>query len=143
MIHFLMQLAKGKPHIGPSSKCDLSKYLDTVYYSYISHNKIKNFNIMNWWKSHESTFPMLSKMTCDVLTPSMSTVASEYAFSISMNMIGDIGKTFAIEILEALTCLKDCEDRRMKLLTLEYELKEDLEKLDFNTNNDAQEIDND
>ena len=41
MIHFLMQLAKGKPQIGPSSKCDLSKYLDTVYYSYISHNKIK------------------------------------------------------------------------------------------------------
>ena len=82
-------------------------------------------------------------MACDVLTPSMSIVTSEYAFSISINMIADIGKTFAIEILEALTCLKDWEDRRMKLLTLEYELKEDLEKLDFNTNNDAQEVNND
>ena len=138
-----MQLVEGKPQIGPSSRCDISKYLDIVYYSYISHNEIKNFDIMNWWKYHESTFPMLSKMVCDLLTPSMSTVASEYAFSISTNMIGDMRTTLAIEILEVLTCLKDWENRRMRHQTLECELEEDLEKLDLNTNNDAQEIDDD
>ena len=84
-----MQLAKGKQQVGSSSMSDLLKYLDTDYLSYLSHDEIKNFDIMKWWKSHESTFPVLSKMTRDLLTPPVSTVASESAFSIAANMIGD------------------------------------------------------
>ena len=75
--------------VGSSSMSDLSKYLEIDYLSYLSHDEIKVFDIMKWWKYHESTFPMLSKMTCDLLTPSMSTVASESAFSIVANMIRD------------------------------------------------------
>ena len=59
---FFMQLAKGKRQVGPSSRCDLSKYLDTDYRSYLSPNEVKNIDIMKWWKSHEFTFPVLSKM---------------------------------------------------------------------------------
>ena len=50
------QLAKGKRQIGPSSRFDLSKYLDTNYCSYLSLNEINFFDILKWWKSHESTF---------------------------------------------------------------------------------------
>ena len=32
---FFIQLAKGKQQVGPSSRCDLSKYLDTDYCSYL------------------------------------------------------------------------------------------------------------
>ena len=42
---------------------------------------------------------------------------------------------------EVLTCLKDWENERMGLQTLKDELKEDLKKLDLNTDNDVQEID--
>ena len=67
----------------------------------------------------------------------MSTVASEYTFSIAANIIGDKRTTLAVKMLEALTCLKDWEDARMRLQTLEDELKKDLEKLDLNTDNDV------
>ena len=35
-----MKLAKGKQQVGSSSMSDLSKYLDTNYLSYISHDEI-------------------------------------------------------------------------------------------------------
>ena len=63
-----MQLAKGKKQVGSSSISDLLKYLDTDYLSYLSHDEIKNFDIMKWWKSHEFTFPVLFKMARDLLT---------------------------------------------------------------------------
>ena len=43
---FFIQLAKGKRQVGSSSRCDISKYLDIDYYSYISLNKVQNFDIM-------------------------------------------------------------------------------------------------
>ena len=46
-------------------------------------------------------------------------------------------------MLEALTCLKDWEDGSIGLQTLEDECKENLEKLDLNTDKDVQEIDDD
>ena len=84
-----MRLAKGKQQVGSSSMSDLSKYLDIDYLSYLSHDEIKKFDIMKWWKSHESTFLVISKMARDLLTPPLSTVASESAFSIASSMIRD------------------------------------------------------
>ena len=46
-------------------------------------------------------------------------------------------------MLEALICLKDWDDGHIRLQTLEDEFKEDLDKLDLNTDNDVQEIDDD
>ena len=46
-------------------------------------------------------------MTRDLLTPPVATIASEYAFSIAANIIGNKGTTLTIEMLKALTCLKD------------------------------------
>ena len=66
---FYMQLAKRKRQVDSSSRCDISKYLNTDYCSYLSPNEVKKFDIMNWQKSHESTFSVLSKMTRDLLTP--------------------------------------------------------------------------
>ena len=104
---FFIQLAEGKRQVGPSSRCDLSQYLDTDYYSYLSPNEVKNFDIMKWWKSHESTFPMLSKMEHNLLISLVSTIASESAFFIATNIIRDRKTTLTMEMLEDLTCLKD------------------------------------
>ena len=113
---FFMQLGKGKQQVCPSSMCDLSKYLDSDYYSYISPNeKRKKNDIMNWWKSHESIFLVLSKMTRNQLTPLVSIVASEIAFSIAANIIGDHKICLAPDMLEALTFLKDWKVGRMGL----------------------------
>ena len=84
---------------------------------------------------------MLSKMTRDLLTPPVATVTSEYAFSIGTNIIGDRRITLTINMLEALICLKDWEDGRMRFQTLEDEFKEAFENLDLNADNDVKEID--
>ena len=102
-----MQLVKGKRKVGISRRCDLSRYLNTDYSSYLFPNEIQNFDIIKWWKSHESTFPMLSKMTPDLLTPSVSTIASKSIFSITTNIIGDRKTRLAPDMLEVLTYLKD------------------------------------
>ena len=140
---FFIQLAKGKRQDGPSSRCDLLKYLATNYCSYISPDEVQNFDIMKWWKSHESTFPILSKIACDILTPLVSTVASESSFSIAANIIGNMRTTFIAKMLETLTCLKDWEYGCMGLQTLEDKLKETFKKLHLNADNDVQEIDDD
>ena len=80
-------------------------------------------------------------MTRDLLTPSVSTVASEYVVSIATNIIRDRRTTLTTEMLEALTCLKDWEDEHIGLQTLEDELKEVFKKLHLNAYNDVQEID--
>ena len=123
-----------------------SKYLDIDFCSYLSSNEVKNFDIMKWWKSHKFTFPILSKMTRDLLTPSVYTVASVSSFSIAANIIGDWRTNLIAKRLEALTCLKDWEDGRMGLQTLEDKLKEAFKKLHdlhLNADNDVQEIDDD
>ena len=82
-------------------------------------------------------------MTRDLLTPPVATVASEYAFSITANIIGDRRTTLTIEMLEALTCLKDWENGRMRFQTLKDEFKETFKNLDLNADNDIQDIDDD
>ena len=62
-------------------------------------------------------------MTRDLLTPSVSTVAWKSAFYIVTNIVGNRRTTFVVEMLEALTCLKDCENGHIGLQTLKDELK--------------------
>ena len=80
---------------------------DINYCLYLFLDEVQNFDIMKWWKSHESTFSKLSKMECDLLTPPVSTVTLEYSFFIVANVIGDRRTTLTTKMLEVLTCLKD------------------------------------
>ena len=127
---FFMQLAKGKRQIGPSSRSALSKYLYTDYCSYLSPNEMKHFDILKRWKSHKSTFPVLSKMTRDLLTPPVYTVASESTFSIAANILGKRRTRLSDDMLESLTCLKDWKDTRFRLQEEEDDYAITLEKLD-------------
>ena len=71
-------------------------------------------------------------MTCDILTPPVFTVASIYLFiffSIVVNIMGDRRTTLTSKLLETLTCLKDWKDGRMRLQTLEDELKRRLREI--------------
>ena len=124
---FCMRLAKGKQQVSSSSMFDLSKYLDTDYLSYLSHDEINFFDIMKWWKSHEPTFSVLSKMAHDLLTPSMSTVASKSAFYITANMIGNKRTSLTPEMLEALMCLKDWEEGHIGLQSWVDDCRRELE----------------
>ena len=96
--------------------------------------EVPKFDVIKRWKSHEYTFLVLSKMTRDLLTPSVSIVVSGYSFSIATNIIGDKRTTLTAKMLEA---LKDWEDGCMGLQTLEDELKKAFKKLHLKANNDV------
>ena len=66
---------------------------------------MRHFAILKLWKSHESTFPVLSKMARDLLTPPVSTVASESTFSIAENILGERRTRLSDEMLERRTNL--------------------------------------
>ena len=83
------------------------------------------------------------KMTCDQLTPPMSTVASEFAFSTAANMFEVRRTSLTLEMLEALTCLKDWEEGHMGLQSWVDDCRHELERLDINQDQDVEEINED
>ncbi|KAK1272218.1 hypothetical protein QJS04_geneDACA020942 [Acorus gramineus] len=90
---------------------DITIKLDTVktIISRIS-DEMENFDLLQWWKAHEVTFPVLSIMARDLLTPPVSTVASESSFSTSGRILSERRTRLAASSLEALICLKDWSD---------------------------------
>ena len=69
-------------------------------------------------------------MARNLLTPSVSTVASKSTFSIAENILRERRKRLSDEMLEVLTCLKDLEDACFRLQKKEDEYVRTLEKLD-------------
>ena len=69
-------------------------------------------------------------MPRDLLTPPVSTVASESTFSNAANILGERRTRLSDEMIEVLTCLRDWEDARFRLQKVEDEYSRTLEKLD-------------
>ncbi|KAK3198291.1 hypothetical protein Dsin_021706 [Dipteronia sinensis] len=108
---------KGKRKVGENSTMvgsDLTKYIDTNWQSLLSEEESLNFDIMSWWKSHERSLHVLSIMVHDILTPSVSAIASKSAFSASGKVLDERRSRLGPDILEAVVCLKDWEDAEQR-----------------------------
>jgi hypothetical protein len=74
--------------------------------NYLEENLIpqtNDFDILGWWKSNSTKWPVLSSMARDVLT----TVPSESAFSTGERVVSDFRSRLNTETIEALICLQD------------------------------------
>ena len=78
----------------------------SYYYGYVF--------ILTWWKSHESTYHVLSIMTCDLLTPHASIVASKSSFSTAGRVLTDMRNHMSSEVIEMSICVKDWLDVEMR-----------------------------
>ncbi|KAL2480724.1 Zinc finger BED domain-containing protein DAYSLEEPER [Abeliophyllum distichum] len=74
-----------------------------------------NFDILRWWRQNERQYPIVSVIARDLLTPLVSTVASESAFSTGGRMLTDMRSRLKPDILESLMCLKDWEDAELRI----------------------------
>ncbi|KAF7142544.1 hypothetical protein RHSIM_Rhsim05G0024900 [Rhododendron simsii] len=74
---------------------------------------VPDFDVLAWWKINEVKYPVLSIMARDLLTPPVSTVASESAFSAGKRVLDERRSRLAPYILDCLICLKDWEDARL------------------------------
>ncbi|KAF7129159.1 hypothetical protein RHSIM_Rhsim10G0110300 [Rhododendron simsii] len=92
-----------------TSRAELSKYLELES---INMNDRLNFDILAWWGKNEEKYPVLSIMARDLLTPPVSSVASESAFSAGKRVLDERSR-LAPDILDCLICLKDWEDARL------------------------------
>jgi hypothetical protein len=66
-----------------------------------------NFNILTWWKVNSTKFSIVAKITRDMLAISITTVASESAFSIRGCVLDPFLSLLAQKTVEALICLQN------------------------------------
>ncbi|KAI8538477.1 hypothetical protein RHMOL_Rhmol09G0107100 [Rhododendron molle] len=76
-------------------------------------NFMRDLDVLAWWKRNEDKYPVLSIMARDLLTPPVSIVASESAFSAGSRVLDERRSRLAPDILDCLICLKDWEDARL------------------------------
>jgi hypothetical protein len=66
--------------------------------------KTKDFDILVWWKIHASDYPILAKIAHYVLTISISSVTSKFAFSTSGCVLDSFRSSLSPITVEALIC---------------------------------------
>ncbi|CAN4116282.1 unnamed protein product [Withania somnifera] len=88
------------------------------------------FNL-EWWKTNQATYPVLSALARDVMNIPMSTVALESAFSQGRQQIGDHRHSLGSNAINVLVCLRDWirAERRTKGLVPDEEEEEEIEEL--------------
>ncbi|KAL2524709.1 Zinc finger BED domain-containing protein DAYSLEEPER [Abeliophyllum distichum] len=111
---------------------ELVKYYAHDVLSMLDDKERKNFDILKWWKQHQRSYPILSKIARDLLTPPVSTVALEAALSISGRVLSHIRSRLKADILESLLCLKDWDDAELRIQDkVDRIMSEELEDLNM------------
>ncbi|KAM3322122.1 hypothetical protein P3S67_003273 [Capsicum chacoense] len=64
-------------------------------------------NRLDWWRSNETQYPVLSRLARDILNVPMSTVASESTFSQGRQQLGDNRHSLGSNTMNVLVCLRD------------------------------------
>ena len=99
----LLQAATSGAALATAS--ELSSYLDSDNVNMFDDDS----NILNWWRDHKHTYPVLSILAKDVLSVPVSTISSESAFSLTGKIIEERRRRLAPETVEMLSYIKDWE----------------------------------
>jgi hypothetical protein len=92
---------------GTSSRTRISRTELDRYLAEECEEDTKKFDILAWWKTQSSRFPILSTLARDVLAIPISTVASESAFSTCGRILDDFRSSLTPFMIEALVCTQD------------------------------------
>ncbi|KAL2531948.1 BED zinc finger [Abeliophyllum distichum] len=133
---------QGQQSVGSSSSSFLLRSNDTPIelVRYFAHDvlsmlddKERNFfDMLRWWRQHQRSYPILSKIARDLLTLQVSTVASKAAFSTSGRILSDIMSRLKTDILESLLCLKNWDDAELRIQDkVDRIISEELEDLNM------------
>ncbi|KAK8916019.1 hypothetical protein KSP39_PZI023387 [Platanthera zijinensis] len=79
---------------------------------YLTETRIKkvvgeSFDILNWWKTNSTRFPVMSLMARDVLAIPVTIVASESAFSTGGRVLDQFRSSLSPKVVEGLICAQD------------------------------------
>lgn len=85
-------------------KSELETLLEEGLYRTKSGDASSNFDCLDWWRSNELKYRILSQMACDILAIPVSTVASESTFSAGSRVIDHYRSKLSTETVQALIC---------------------------------------
>uniref|UniRef100_A0A9I9EHJ1 HAT C-terminal dimerisation domain-containing protein n=1 Tax=Cucumis melo TaxID=3656 RepID=A0A9I9EHJ1_CUCME len=83
-----------------------------------------DFDILQWWKMNSDRFEVLGHMARDILAISVSTVASESAFSTGGRVVDSSRCSLAPKTVEALICTQNWLNSDPIHLQFQHELEE-------------------
>jgi len=86
---------------GGVSKPELDKYISEEQEPFS-----EECDILSWWKTHAPRFPILSEMACNVFAISISSVASECAFSTGGRILDSFRSSLTPKCVQALVCVQ-------------------------------------
>ncbi|XP_038984879.1 zinc finger BED domain-containing protein RICESLEEPER 1-like [Phoenix dactylifera] len=87
-----------------SKRSELDSYLDDDVLPDLEN---KEFDILAWWKSNATVYPILSRIARDVLAIPVSTVSSESAFSTGGRVVDQYRSSLSPSTVKALVCTQD------------------------------------
>ena len=74
----------------------------------------QDFDILQWWKAHESTFSILARFALDILGIPVSIVSSESAFSSCGRTLDERWMSFKSDMVEMITLTKDWDQAAIR-----------------------------
>ncbi|KAE8671099.1 hypothetical protein F3Y22_tig00111996pilonHSYRG00255 [Hibiscus syriacus] len=89
---------------------------------------VKKFDLLDWWKNKSQTYPIISLMALDILAILISTVASEYAFSIGGRVLDSFQSSLTKKYFECLICVQNWLRASPVAIQKEEQIKE-IEKI--------------
>ena len=69
-------------------------------------NNLSEFNLLQWWKTHEASLPNMSLMAKDFLSVQSSSASSERMFSVCGNLLTKQRNRLSAKKLRISVCLK-------------------------------------
>ncbi|GJS73749.1 zinc finger BED domain-containing protein RICESLEEPER 2-like protein [Tanacetum coccineum] len=114
---------------GNTPSSELGRYGASDFLSQMTIEEFNNLDILGWWKTRESQFPILAAMARDLLSVQASTVASESAFSVSGRVISPRRTKLTPTSVEVCICLKDHLDS-MERIQHQSPLEGELEQVE-------------
>ncbi|KAH7670359.1 Ribonuclease H-like protein [Dioscorea alata] len=99
----------------PTSSYEINHYLNNNITNFLTSEEIDNFDILSWWKKQEHSYSVLAAMARDLLTPPISTVASESCFSAGKRVLDDRRSRMNQQTVQMCICLKDWLDAEDRL----------------------------
>ncbi|GJZ74868.1 zinc finger BED domain-containing protein RICESLEEPER 2 [Tanacetum coccineum] len=107
LLNRLQEHRKKKARNDPSLSSEYERYVNSDFVTLLDNSEFAAFDLLGFWKAKESMFPVLSRMTMDIISVQATSVASESAFSTSGRVLSIRRTRLTPASLEMCMCLKD------------------------------------
>nr|GEY67887.1 zinc finger BED domain-containing protein RICESLEEPER 2-like [Tanacetum cinerariifolium] len=133
LLNLLKELTNKKARSDPSLSFEYERYVHSDFVTHLQYSEFATFDVFGFWKAKELIFPILSRMTMDIINVQAISVSSKSAFSTSGRALSIQRTRLTLVSLEMCICLKDhldAQDRKQDKSSLENPVDFEEEILD-------------